>query len=192
MLSYLWGGAKQENAEPENDNPELAMRAALDAHGEFATKIDGTLEYADFLVFRAVVMRQAGRMFAPKRAELNEKKLEHFTAKNQQEYVKVFREGQVEYQKCHMTITKKACEWIELEPQNYQLTMKTYMDDETKRKEIQEKDSEVRMALENKEVTETQEQIIEASKFKFRRDMDMFRKLQSLKFTTSPQAQSEI
>ena len=55
--------------------------------------------------------------------------------------------------------------------------MKTYMEDETKRKEIHEKDSEVRMALENKEVTETQEQIIEASKFKFRRDMDMFRKL---------------
>merc|ERR1712060_842552 len=71
-------------------------------------------------------------------------------------------------------------------------TMKSYMEDETKRKEIQEKDSEVRMALESREVTETQEQIIEASKFKFRRDMDMFRKLQSLKFTTSPQAQSEI
>ena len=104
----------------------------------------------------------------------------------------MFREGQVEYQKCHMTVTKKACEWIELEPQNYQLTMKSYMEDETKRKEIQEKDSEVRMALEDREVTETQEQIIEASKFKFRRDMDMFRKLQSLKFTTSPQAQSEI
>ena len=75
MLSYLWGGAKEANAEPENDNPELAMRTALDAHGEFATKIDGTLEYADFLVFRAIIMRQSGRMFAPKRAELNEKKL---------------------------------------------------------------------------------------------------------------------
>ena len=48
------------------------------------------------------------------------------------------------------------------------------------------------MALETKEVTETQEDIIKASKFKFKRDMDMFRKLQSLKFTTSPQAQSEI
>ena len=36
-------------------------------------------------------------MFAPKRAELNAKKLEAFNAKNQQEYVKLFREGQVEY-----------------------------------------------------------------------------------------------
>ena len=62
------------------------------------------------------------------------------------------------------------------------------MDDQDKRKEIQEKDSEVRMALETKEVTEEEATIIAASKFKFKRDMEMFRKLQSLKFTTSPQA----
>jgi len=66
------------------------------------------------------------------------------------------------------------------------------MEDEQKRKEIQEKDAEVRMALETKPVEETEEKIITASKFKFKRDMDMFRKLQSLKFTTSPQAQSEV
>lgn len=30
MLSYLWGGAKTENQAPENDNPELAMREAMD------------------------------------------------------------------------------------------------------------------------------------------------------------------
>lgn len=91
-----------------------------------------------------------------------------------------------------MTITKKACEWIELDAQNYQLTIRQYMEDEQKRKQIQEKDSEVRMALETREVTESEADIIKASKFKFKRDMEMFRKLQSLKFTTSPQAQSEI
>jgi len=41
-------------------------------------------------------------------------------------------------------------------------------------------------------VTQTEDECIKASKFKFKRDMEMFRKLQSLKFTTSPQAQSEI
>lgn len=48
------------------------------------------------------------------------------------------------------------------------------------------------MALEEKPIDQTEEQIIAASKFKFKRDMEMFRKLQSLKFTTSPQAQSEV
>jgi hypothetical protein len=48
------------------------------------------------------------------------------------------------------------------------------------------------MALETSEVTQPEDAIIQASKFKFKRDMEMFRKLQSLKFTTSPQAQSEI
>ena len=66
------------------------------------------------------------------------------------------------------------------------------MEDKDKRAEIQQKDGEVRMALEGKAVKESKEDIIKASKFKFKRDMDMFRKLQSLKFTTSPQAQAEI
>jgi len=189
MLSYLWGGKKAATDAPENDNPELAMREACDAFGDFATNIDGTLEYQPFLTFRAIITRQSGRSFAPKRAELNERKLAAFREKNQQEYVKIFREGQVEYQKAIINITKKACEWIELDGQNYQLSIRKYMEEEPKRKEIQEKDSEVRMALETKEVTQTEEEIINASKFKFKRDMDMFRKLQSLKFTTSPQAQ---
>jgi len=94
----------------------------------------------------------------------------------------------MEYQKAVMRITKLACEWIELEPQNYQLTMKSYMEDETKRAEIMQKDGEVRMALEGKEITESEEEIVKASKFKFKRDMDMFRKMNSLKFTTAPQA----
>ena len=54
-------------------------------------------------------------------------------------------------------MTKKACEWIELDAQNYQLTVKQYMEDPEKRKSLQEKDSEVRMALEAKEVTQTVE-----------------------------------
>ena len=66
------------------------------------------------------------------------------------------------------------------------------MEDEEKRKEIQEKDQEVRMALETAPITQTEEVIIKASKFKFQKDMEMFRKLQTLKFTTSPQAQSEV
>lgn len=129
MLSYLWGGKKEANAAPENDSPELALREACDVHGDFAVKIDGTLEFNDFLTFRAIITRQSGRMFAPKRAELNAKKLEAFREKNQQQYVTLFREGQMEYQKCIVTITKKGCEWIELEGQNYQLTVKSYMED---------------------------------------------------------------
>jgi len=75
MLSYLWGGKKEANSTPENENPELAMREAMDAHGDFHTRIDGTLEYQDFIVFRAIITRQIGRLFAPKRAILNERKL---------------------------------------------------------------------------------------------------------------------
>lgn len=66
------------------------------------------------------------------------------------------------------------------------------MEDKDKREEVAQKDTEVRAALEHVEITHDQDVIIKASKFKFKRDMEMFRKLQSLKFTTSPQAQAEI
>jgi len=57
MFSYLWGGKKDNSSKPENDCAELAMRDALDAYGEFNTNLDGTLQYKDFLVFRAIIMR---------------------------------------------------------------------------------------------------------------------------------------
>ena len=189
MLSYLFGGAKPEN---ENENPELAMREAMDRHGEFQTNLDGTLKYDDYVILRAIITRQAMRQFIPKKETLNARKMEAYREKNQQKYVAVFREGQHEFQQSIIGMTKKACEWIELDAQNYQLTVKQYMEDPEKRRELQEKDSEVRMALEAKEVTQSEADIISASKFKFKRDMEMFRKLQTLKFTSSPQATAEI
>jgi len=176
MLSYLWGGKKDEKKE-ENADPELAMREALDSHGDFATKIDGTLEWDHFLVFRAIIMRQASRMFEKKRAELNERKLEAFTNKDQPTYVKIFREGQAAFNQAIQHITKKACEWIELDLQNYALSTKAFMEDKEKRIQIQQKDAEVRMALEDKPIEESEADIIKASKFKFKRDMEMYRKL---------------
>jgi hypothetical protein len=65
MLSYLWGGKKPEKQ--ENENPELAMREQLDAHGDFATKLDGTMEFKDFLVLRSIIARQSLRLFAPQK-----------------------------------------------------------------------------------------------------------------------------
>lgn len=62
------------------------------------------------------------------------------------------------------------------------------MEDREKKSQIQQKDAEVRMALEEKPIDQTEAEIIKASKFKFKRDMEMYRKLQSLKMTTSPEA----
>ena len=136
MLSYFFGKGKTEESKPENENPELAMRDALDLHGAFATKFDGSLEYKDFLIFRAIIMRQACRTFQPKREELTAKKIEAFKAKDQAAYVRIFREGQIHFQNAVLSITKKACEWIDLEPENYSISLKAFMEDEQKRAEI--------------------------------------------------------
>ena len=92
MFSYLWGGKKEKE---ENEDPELAMREALDAHGEFKLNLDGTMQWESFLVFRGIVMRQGCRKFAPIKDQLNEAKREAFRNKDQAKYVEIFRRGQI-------------------------------------------------------------------------------------------------
>lgn len=42
MLSYFFGGTKEETKKQENEDPEKAMEEALDEHGEFLMDADGT------------------------------------------------------------------------------------------------------------------------------------------------------
>lgn len=72
MLSYLYGSKKETKAE-ENENPELAMRDALDDHGEFETNADGTMTFKDFCVLRSIITRQTNRAYAPRKIEDEER-----------------------------------------------------------------------------------------------------------------------
>jgi hypothetical protein len=78
MLSYLFG-SKTPATTQENQNPELAMREALDAHGDFQTSIDGALEFKDFCVLRSVIIRQANRLHSQKKEEMSEQLYKFFT-----------------------------------------------------------------------------------------------------------------
>ena len=79
LLGYFFGSGKKDagpmTEDQMNADPELAMREALDARGDLATKLDGTLELEDFMFFRSVVMCQATRHFKTKKEALQEKKL---------------------------------------------------------------------------------------------------------------------
>ena len=134
MLSYLWKGKKTN--EIENENPEIALREALDNHGDFITDEDGTLQWEQLLALRHIIMRQACRDFHKVKDDLNTRKLEAYKAKNQLEYVSIFREGQQKFNTSLMNMTIKACEWIELGPENFQLSLQKYQDDEEKQGEI--------------------------------------------------------
>ena len=57
MFNYLWGGEREANSPVESDDPEQALKDAITAHGSFAKKADGTLEWEDFVLFRALVAR---------------------------------------------------------------------------------------------------------------------------------------
>lgn len=122
MLNYIFGTGTKDVKKVENADPELAMRDAMDEHGDFKTEVDGSLLLEDFLMFRAIILRQACRMFEPVKEKLQVAKYEAYKAQDQQNYVRIFREGQEAYNKCIMHMTIKAAEWIELSVENYQLT----------------------------------------------------------------------
>ena len=56
MFSFL---SKKTPVVPANENadPIIAMQEACDAHGEFKTNPDGTLQFEDYKVLRAIILR---------------------------------------------------------------------------------------------------------------------------------------
>lgn len=113
------------------------MREQCSKHGEFKRNADGTLEFDSWLALRGVILRQAARLFKPKRAELDAAKLEAFHTRNDGQYIKIFREGQQASQQAHMVMTSKACEHIELSGKDYGQSSQTWMADKAKARQIQ-------------------------------------------------------
>lgn len=73
MLAFLWGGARWPPLRVENEDTILAMREDLEAHGDFACKLDGTMEFIDFLTFRSIIGRQINRKIFDEKVELRKK-----------------------------------------------------------------------------------------------------------------------
>ena len=95
MLGYFFGGKKEEQikAKVEDSNPQLAMQAALDTHGDFEMEEDGTLAWKSTVVMRVVMMRQAHReMYRTYRTELDERRRSAYRLKQDEKYVHIIRE----------------------------------------------------------------------------------------------------
>ncbi len=73
MLAFLWGGARWPLTRVENEDYILAMREDLEAHGNFACKLDGTMEFIDFLTFRSIISRHTCRKNYDEKQELRKK-----------------------------------------------------------------------------------------------------------------------
>ena len=71
----------------------------------------------------------------------------------------------LEYQKCLLIITKKACEETNIRPDIFQQTMRHYLEDGEKREEMELMEKRVRKSVEGKKISQTIDQIIKASKF---------------------------
>jgi len=192
MLNYLWGGERPADAKPENEDPELAIREAMQLHGEFKKTKEGTLQWKDFLVFRAIATRQGIRSFAAYRTELKQRSLAAFREQNWDLYKEIHREGQREYQRCVVLSTQRAAEWIDLDQEHFLLTVRKFMEDAKKKKELEEKDYQVRLAAEKIELTKTEEDYIKATKFRYVQELETMRALSKAAITMGKEAQDEF
>lgn len=100
----------------ESENPMLAVEDAIDTYGRFGRESDGTLCFEDFMVLKEIIQRQSLRLFAPKKAALTQRKLQALRDKNEKEYQKLAHVMRLEFQKCLLMITKKACEEGNIRP----------------------------------------------------------------------------
>lgn len=168
------------------------MQNALDKHGDFATSLQGTMVFDDFLIFKGIITRYSWKAFMPEREKLLKKKLEIFRAKNQAEYIQIVKAGQLTLEKTVSTYSQKACEWIDLTKENFLLTHQEHLKDDDKRKKIMELETKIRHELETQPVTESKEEIIKIWKFKIQKELDMQRKMATLTHTLAPQGQREM
>lgn len=178
MLSYLWGGSKKAD-KPENENPELAMRDQLDDHGDFKTQADGTMELKDFLVLRSIILHQGLRHYKPQKEIYREKSLELYKKEDWQGYAQNFANGQKAYNDAILFITKKACEWIDFDIKNYNLTFQNISKEKDQLLQVQKMENEVREDW-NKTTQKfegTKELAIEVAKFKIQEELIIHRKM---------------
>ena len=196
MFSYLFGSSKNADTQqqaadqrPENDNPELAMRDALDAHGEFPVDVDGTMNFKDFMILRSIIMRQSHRQFQPTKLKYKEEQLELYKKKDMSQYSMNFAKIQKEYTDTLAFITKKACEWIEFDLKNFNNTVQSILKDKEKTNEMAKLDADQRDSFmeETTELTITKEKALEIYKYRIKEEMNINRRISQMAFTSNEQ-----
>ena len=164
----------------ESENPLCAVEDALDAYGRIRREADGIVNFEDFLALKEIILRQSLRLFAPKKFILTEQKIAALREQNEKEYLKLAHVLRLEYQKCLLIITKKACEETTIRPDAFQQTMRHYLEDPDKRDELEQMEKRVKKSVEGKKITQTMDQILKASTFEHKLQRDLTAKLNQL------------
>jgi hypothetical protein len=107
MLSAIFG-SKKETKPAENENPELAMRDALDDHGDFATTADGTMEFNDYCVMRSIITRQTNRSYLAEKNQAEEKLYQLFCDKKDAEFAQGLQKSTKIHTEIAQLLTKKS------------------------------------------------------------------------------------
>ena len=123
---------------------------------------------------------------------MTERKLKALKDKNEKEYLKLAHFMRLEFQKCLLAITKKACEEINLQPALFQKSVCRYLEDPARQAEIDAMEKRVRLSVEGEKITQTAEQVLSAAIFEHRSQRDLTRRLEALSLIHLPDTLNEV
>jgi len=159
------------------------MREQCDLHGPFKKQADGCLTFDDYKGLRYIIARQAGRSLKPIKDEIDVKRKEAFKAKNDGEYFKCYREGQFAKTNATNNMTNKCLTYIELDPMVYRRSMVAHTKDKKKQLDLHLVESSAVRDLEKLKDIE-KDKCIEVFKEKVKRELEQWRRVESMRFTT--------
>ena len=119
----------------------------------------------------------------PTKDEIDKKRLEAFKAGNDGEYFKCYRDGQFAKTNVTNTITNKTLTYIELDSMIYRRSMVAHTKDKKKQLELHLCESSAIRDLEPLKDIE-KDQCIKVFKEKVKRELEQWRRIESMRYTT--------
>ena len=148
--------AKKEAAKPkeeedwEDEEPldKDALFEELDKAGPFVKTLQGTLEPKDMVTLKKLIGKYAYISFKEKKEELMLQRIEFFKQKKMKEYGQIIVTASKMFQTANFEATKLAAEFIELDEENFEASMRQAAADPECAKMMHENDENVRLLVE--------------------------------------------
>lgn len=151
--------AKKDDDWEDYDFDKDAMFKELDEAGPFAKKLTGTLEPEAFYKFRQIVMKYTFLAFADRKEELMQNRLTFFKSQRWQEYAKQIATASRDYQVCMKQVTMHAGQFIDLDGQCYEATVRESQQDQELMQRLAKIEEETRLVVDQSTEVRSKEEL---------------------------------
>ena len=167
-LKYHWTGYPinygDESTEGEGE-PDNVMQRMFDVIEPIQKDSDGTFLWGQWLQIRAIVTRSMNRKWMPMRKDFSEKLAEGWRRKwEYNTYSTIYRDGETSYEEAKTEQISLGMRMIGESPEIWHKTYAKYAAIGEKLTEMNVNDNKVRLAISNRPIDSSREEVIKAYK----------------------------